>query len=59
VNLVRSGTKQPQRIPFSAEDKARLSALWGGGEQARSMKTQEGVAPVLNFSAGVGKVFDN
>ena len=24
MNLVRSGTKQPQRIPFSAEDKARL-----------------------------------
>jgi len=27
VNLVRSGTKQPQRIPFSAEDKARLTRL--------------------------------
>lgn len=25
MNLVRSGTKQPQRFPFSAEDKARLT----------------------------------
>ncbi len=49
VNLVRSGTKQPQRSATGAEVKARLFRLKAESEPLAHLKMQEGLRPLLEL----------